>query len=71
MAALYLDSSALVKRYIREVGSVWVSGLTTSTAGNWLYVARIYLNCGSLQMDVWPRELLCLFRSSPPGRLRS
>jgi len=41
MAVLYLDSSALVKRYIQEVGSAWVSGLTTSTAGNWLYVARI------------------------------
>lgn len=41
MAALYLDSSSLVKRYIQEVGSAWVSGLMTSTAGNWLYVARI------------------------------
>jgi predicted nucleic acid-binding protein len=41
MAAVFLDSSALVKRYIQEVGTPWVSGLTASTAGNWLYVARI------------------------------
>ena len=41
MAALYLDSSALVKRYVQEAGSAWISGLTASTAGNWLYVSRI------------------------------
>src|SRR5437016_630221 len=30
MAALYLDSSALVKRYIQEVGSTWISRLMIS-----------------------------------------
>src|SRR5439155_15755237 len=41
VAALFLDSSSLVKRYVRETGSAWVAGLTTPSAGNWLYLCRI------------------------------
>ena len=41
MAALYLDTSALVKRYVQETGSSWVSRVTSAPAQNLLYVLRI------------------------------
>jgi predicted nucleic acid-binding protein len=41
MAALFLDSSALVKRYIQEQGTAWLSQLLAMRAGNVHYVARI------------------------------
>jgi uncharacterized protein len=40
MAALYCDSSAIVKRYIAETGSAWLSA-TTDPKNNRVYVARI------------------------------
>jgi predicted nucleic acid-binding protein len=39
--AHFLDSSALVKRYIREIGTAWVRGLTRRNPLNRIYVARI------------------------------
>ena len=41
MAVLYPDSSALVKRYIAETGSVWLRALLDPATGNEVYVARI------------------------------
>lgn len=41
MAGYFVDSSALVKRYVHETGSVWLSGLVASAAGNDIYIARI------------------------------
>lgn len=41
MAFCFLDSSAVVKRYVPEIGSAWIHGLTAPQAGNLLYVARI------------------------------
>jgi predicted nucleic acid-binding protein len=41
MAAYFLDSSALVKRYAAEAGTAWVTGLIAPAAGNLIYVARI------------------------------
>lgn len=41
MAIYYLDSSALVKRYMMEQGSVWVRTLIDPTKGNRLYVVRL------------------------------
>lgn len=41
MAAYFLDSSALVKRYAREMGTGWMLSLFRRAAGNRLYVARI------------------------------
>ncbi len=41
MAAYFLDSSALVKRYVTETGSAWITGLLDPSARNRLYVARI------------------------------
>ena len=41
MASFFFDSSALVKRYVSETGTVWVTGLIDPTAGNEIYLARI------------------------------
>ena len=41
MASLYVESSALVKRYIREIGTNWVRSQTSLFSGNHLFVARI------------------------------
>ena len=41
MAPFYLDTSALVKRYAEERGTVWVSHLTNPTVGNQLYTLRL------------------------------
>jgi len=39
--AFFFDSSGIVKRYVNEIGTLWVSGLVAPTAGNRIYVARI------------------------------
>jgi predicted nucleic acid-binding protein len=41
MAVLYLDTSALAKRYIFETGSAWVQSLTDPAAANNIWIARI------------------------------
>ena len=41
MADYFLDTSALVKRHVTEVGSVWVQSLVRPKAGHTLYIARI------------------------------
>ena len=41
MAAFYLDSSALVKRYIAETGTIWMVQLTEPAAGHDLYTAAL------------------------------
>ena len=37
----YMDSSCLVKRYVNEIGSGWVLGITDPVAGNEIYIVRI------------------------------
>jgi uncharacterized protein len=39
--AYFFDSSALVKRYTREMGSGWVLSLLNLSAGNIVYIASI------------------------------
>ncbi len=39
--AYFLDSSALVKRYVQEDGTAWVRRLTRRTGGNRIFLARI------------------------------
>ncbi|MCC6422249.1 MAG: type II toxin-antitoxin system VapC family toxin [Phycisphaerales bacterium] len=39
MAILFLDSSAVVKRYVAEAGTGWVIGLTTPSAGNVIHIS--------------------------------
>ena len=41
MAAYFLDTSALVKRYATEAGTAWVTGLIDPAVGNLILVARI------------------------------
>ncbi len=41
MAAYYLDSSALVKRYVREAGTPWIHDLTSLRASHVLYTVRV------------------------------
>ncbi|MEH2262435.1 type II toxin-antitoxin system VapC family toxin [Nostoc sp.] len=41
MAVYFLDSSALVKRYISETGSVWVLGLFDPALNNEAFIAAI------------------------------
>lgn len=41
MAAYYFDTSALVKRYAVEVGTIWVRSITSPGAGHILFVALI------------------------------
>ncbi len=41
MAAYFVDSSGLVKRYVVETGSKWILDLVRPSANNLIYVARI------------------------------
>jgi predicted nucleic acid-binding protein len=41
MAGYFVDSSALVKRYVQEDGTSWVRRLTRRSARNPIYLARI------------------------------
>ena len=41
MGAYYGDSSALVKRYANETGSLWIRSLTDPQAGNDIFTAHI------------------------------
>jgi uncharacterized protein len=41
VAAYFLDSSALLKRYIPEIGTTWVQNLTARASGNTLLVSRV------------------------------
>ncbi|HMT07489.1 MAG TPA: type II toxin-antitoxin system VapC family toxin [Pyrinomonadaceae bacterium] len=41
MADFFLDSSALVKRYIKETGTVFVAGLVEVSNGNTIFIAQI------------------------------
>ncbi len=41
MADYFLDTSAVVKRYVQEAGTAWIRNLAAPTAGHFFYVARI------------------------------
>jgi hypothetical protein len=41
VAVYFFDSSAIVKRYVRESGTAWVQGLVHPPAGHRIYLARI------------------------------
>jgi predicted nucleic acid-binding protein len=41
MPTYFFDSSALIKRYVNEPGSVWVQTLCEPSAGNHMLIARI------------------------------
>ena len=41
MAADSFDSSAIVKRYVQETVTAWVSRMTRHGRPDWIYLARI------------------------------
>jgi predicted nucleic acid-binding protein len=41
LADYYLDSSAVVKRYVAEAGSAWVRRITGPTSGNTIFISAI------------------------------
>jgi uncharacterized protein len=41
VAVYFLDTSAVVKRYVQEIGTAWIRGLADPSAGHFLYLARI------------------------------
>ncbi len=41
VAAYFLDTSALLKRYVAETGTAWIQSLTAQETGNLLVVTRI------------------------------
>ncbi len=43
MAVYYLDTSAILKRYVLETGTAWVQSVTAPSARNSLFVVRITL----------------------------
>lgn len=43
MAAFFLDTSTVLKRYVQETGTAWVQAIAVPTAGHSLIVARITL----------------------------
>lgn len=43
MSAFFLDTSAVLKRYVLEAGTPWVQALAAPTAGHSLIIARITL----------------------------
>lgn len=58
MAAYYLDTSALVKRYAREVGSVWLVNLTRPSAGNEIFTV----------LATGPEMIAAIFRKVRTGQ---
>ena len=41
MDAFFFDTSGLVKRFSREIGTAWTIGLLKPSSGNTIYIARI------------------------------
>ncbi|MFE1743873.1 type II toxin-antitoxin system VapC family toxin [Coleofasciculus sp. H7-2] len=59
MTAYFLDTSALVKRYVAEIGSAWVQALADPRTGNELHISQI----------AWVEVLSALARRQREGRL--
>ena len=59
VTAYFLDSSALVKRYVAEVGTAWIQAMTVPAARNALLIARI----------TWVEVLSALIRRQREGGL--
>lgn len=57
--AYFLDSSALVKRYVPEMGSVWIQSIADAATGNLLIISRI----------TWVEVLSALARRQREGNL--
>jgi len=78
MAVLYLDSSAVVKRYAQEVGSAWLTARTDPPSGNqrlWRSTPKCRPKGACHRIPWFPNSCLgtaCCetpFRAGPPFRL--
>ncbi|GAB4184122.1 MAG: type II toxin-antitoxin system VapC family toxin [Coleofasciculaceae cyanobacterium] len=59
VSAYFLDSSALVKRYVPETGSAWIQAIANAATGNLLIISRI----------TWVEVLSALARRQREGSL--
>lgn len=41
MRIFFVDTSAVVKRYVNEIGAIWFRALATPSAGHFFFLARI------------------------------
>jgi predicted nucleic acid-binding protein len=41
MTSFFMDTSAIVKRYVSEVGTAWITAQARPTAGNIIVIARL------------------------------
>lgn len=41
MGNYFIDSSALIKRYVPEIGTAWLQDITDAQRGNWVSISRI------------------------------
>ena len=61
MAAYLFDSSAVVKRYVREISTTWVLSITAPTAGHFTKLVKqpTIGGCASLTVAIEiPQEVL-------------
>jgi predicted nucleic acid-binding protein len=59
VSAYFLDSSALVKRYVPETGTAWIQAIADAATGNLLIISRI----------TWVEVLSALARRQREGSL--
>jgi predicted nucleic acid-binding protein len=79
MTVYYLDTSALSKRYVQEIGTAWVRALVAPSAGHTLLTARLTMvevysalarvaNAKALfQRLIAPSRPKPLLRTAPPN----
>jgi len=48
MDVLYVDTSALVKRYVKETGNAWMRRATNARANNRIFLSEL----GALELEV-------------------
>ncbi|NEQ28188.1 MAG: type II toxin-antitoxin system VapC family toxin [Microcoleus sp. SIO2G3] len=59
--AYFIDSSALVKQYVPEIGSAWIQQIVSANSGNLIIIARI----------TWVEVLSALARRQREGSLNT
>jgi len=56
ITAYFVDSSALVKRYVHEVGTAWVRGITRRSSSTTTYIAGITATNKPAEAKKWQAE---------------
>jgi predicted HTH domain antitoxin len=68
VAAYFFDSSAVVKRYVREIGTAWGLSITAPTAGHFTNLVKQPTIGGRMSLTVAieiPQEVLHAARMTP------